>query len=256
MPLDDPKAMARFMDQVWELWIRPEITRRQQTGQLPANCGLWAAQVIMNFDKPVEVRLNEEVKAYLHAKAEDDRPVEIGDRVDLENDLERILDIELTELDPNAGHVTLLRHRGGWCVKFDFRYNAARVSEHISAASEFISGASMALENGMLRAFTEQLYAAVELMAKGELIMHYKSIYFSKKHGVISARYNMWGKLGNTSSEYPALLNRLTTLRRSARYLEGTFSLSTEEANEMLQTARSMLADLEKRVPKRPPAIF
>jgi len=61
----DLELNTRFVEQFFELWINPEIERRQKAGSLPKNFALYAAQVIMNFDAPTEVRLNEEVKAGL-----------------------------------------------------------------------------------------------------------------------------------------------------------------------------------------------
>jgi hypothetical protein len=54
---------SRFVAQFVELWIEPEIQRRRSESELPTNFSLFAAQVIMNFDEPVQVRLNEEVIA-------------------------------------------------------------------------------------------------------------------------------------------------------------------------------------------------
>jgi len=59
------------------------------------------------------------------------------------------------------------------------------------------------------------------------------------------------GKWGHTDQRYVNLLNRLSNLRGSARYLHRDFSLSTEEAGDMLDTAEVMFKTLQERTPER-----
>jgi uncharacterized protein (UPF0332 family) len=244
----DIELNTRFVEQFLKLWINPEIERRQKVGDLPENFTLHSAQVIMNFDAPTEVRLNEEIKVVLVGAFSE--PVENGKQVSV-NALENIKDILLTEDDPNAGYFTMILHRGNWFAGFDFRYNAAIASEHLEAARQFLDSASSSLEKGDFRVVADNLFSAVELMAKGLLLMHDKTVLTSKKHGIIHSRYNQWGYLGNTAELYTQLLNKLTSLRGSARYLHKDFNLPEEEAKKMIETAEDMYRDLEARIPKR-----
>jgi hypothetical protein len=57
--------------------------------------------------------------------------------------------------------------------------------------------------------------------------------------------------MGNTDPRYVQLLNRLTNLRGSARYLDKDFSLSPNEAKDMLDTAEDMLETLRNTAPER-----
>jgi hypothetical protein len=196
------------------------------------------------------VRLNEEVKAILRGRAT--RPIKKGELIG-EDDItpETLI---LTSEDPNAGHITVLSYKEKWLISFDFRRNAARIEETVAAAREFIDGAAEALQGGRLRPFSELLFAAAELTAKGELIMlPDRKLLESGSHGYLSRRFNLWGKLGNTNPAYVSLLNRLQDLRPAARYLEGDFSLSVSTAEEMLATAREALTRLEAIAPKRYP---
>lgn len=244
----DIELNTRFIEQFLELWINPEIERRQKTGNLPENFTLYSAQVIMNFDAPTKVRLNEEIKAVL--VGDFSRPVEDDEQVTVDV-LENIKEITLTEDDPNAGHFTMILHRGNWFAGFDFRYNAALISDHLDAARQFLDSASSSLERGYFRVVVDNLFSAVELMAKGLLLMHDKTVLTIKKHGVIHSRYNQWGHLGNTDEQYTQLLNKLISLRGSARYLHRDFNLSEEEAKSMIEIAEDMYLDLRAQVPKR-----
>jgi hypothetical protein len=72
----------------------------------------------------------------------------------------------------------------------------------------------------------------------------------SKKHNYIHNKYNWWGNLGNTDKSYVELLNNLSNLRSSARYLNSDLNLSEEQMNKMLFTAQKMYEDLLKNIPK------
>lgn len=245
----EAESNVRFVEQFFELWINPEIERRHKEGRLPEDFVLFAAQVIMNFDSPTEVRLNKEVKAVV--RGESSRPTTKGEMVSIDDMLEDIKTIELTQHDPNAGHLTMLLHRGQWFIAFDFRYNAKLVLEHLKTAQQYLDSAAASITRGHLRVFVDNLFSAVELTAKGALLMHNKTVFSSHKHGVIHSRFNQWGRLGNIDSRYTRLLNRLSSLRPGLRYVQKDVTLTTEEAESMLEIAKDMIADLGKRVPAR-----
>jgi hypothetical protein len=46
--------------QVFDIWINPEIKRRQAAGELKS--AIFAAQIILSFDDPPIIRFNNEVK--------------------------------------------------------------------------------------------------------------------------------------------------------------------------------------------------
>jgi len=95
----------------------------------------------------------------------------------------------------------------------------------------------------------DNLFSATELMAKGVLLLHDESMLSSKKHGRVSTRFNQWGHLGNTDPRFTGLLNKLSSLRSSARYLERELTVTPEEAQDMLAVAEVMFKDAEIRVP-------
>jgi hypothetical protein len=182
-----------FFKHISELYIDPEIDRRKQAGSLSDDFALYAVQVIRNHEGPVEVRFNNEVSAYVVGTFA--KPVSNGDEVSI-SELETITDVELTDRDPNAGHVTLLIHNGSWVGRFDLRYNASRSRDHLSTAREFLDAASVSLAKGHLRSMLDNLFSATELMAKGVLLLHDESMLSSKKHCRVSTRFNQWGTSG------------------------------------------------------------
>ena len=246
----DEEFGRNLMEQVLELWVNPEVERRREAGNLPDDFVLTAVQVIMNLDADApEVRFNEEVKAVAQGRAT--RAIEEGEDV-TEADLEGIEDIMLTDQDPNAGHLTMMFFKGHWLIAFDFRYNATRVAGTLGAAREFLDAATYALEQQHMRSFADNLFSASELMAKGILLMNPdEDLLRSKRHNFISSRFNLSGKWGHTDPRYVKLLNRLQNLRGSARYLDKDFSLSLEEAGDMLSTAEEMFETLRNSAPER-----
>jgi uncharacterized protein (UPF0332 family) len=239
-----------LMGQVLELWINPEIERRREAGSLPDDFVVTRAQIIMNLaaDAP-EVRFNKEIKAVAQFRAA--RAVEVGEDL-TEADIESIEDIMLTDEDPNAGHLTMMLFKGRWFIAFDFRYNATRIAAIVRAAREFLDAASFALRQHHLRPFVDNLFSATELMAKGLLLMWPdERLLNSRKHTFVSTKFNLSGKWGHTDQRYVSLLNRLSKLRGSARYLDKDFSLSADEAKKMLATAESMFGTLRDSAPER-----
>jgi uncharacterized protein (UPF0332 family) len=237
-----------FVQQFLDWWINPEIKRRYETAHISDNFILYAAQVIMNLNAPTEVRLNEEVKATVTGNLP--KKSQKGEQIFI-NELDTIEQIELTNKDPNAGHLTMLNHRGSWLVRFDFRYNAARCLNHLEAAREFLNSAALAVERTQLRVVIDNLFSACELMAKALLLMHDKRLMTSKNHRAVRNRYNQWGNLGNTDARYTKLLNELFSLRDSARYLDEELQLTVENARSMVVVAEGMFKDINASIPKR-----
>lgn len=238
------------LQEAFNLWVGPEIERRKQAGRIPATFVLNGAQVILNLDADApEIRLNEEVRATARIKA--NRAFQRGESVKA-SEVEEIYSILLTNLDPNAAHVTMVRIRNFWFVAFDFRYNSARANEAHAAAGEFLGCAESALDKGHARAFVENLFSAMELMAKADLLMFpdpEKVILKARSHGTISAKYNWLRQRGGIEPEYTTLLNQLTDLRPLARYLRGTVSLTPERMTQMLTSARELSNRLRSRIP-------
>lgn len=248
--MTDEELGQSLMRQALDFWINPELERRRQAGSLSDNFVLTRAQIIMNVDADApEVRLNEEIKAVGRFRAA--RAIEAGEEI-AEDDVEDLEDIILTDQDPNAGHLTMMLFKGRWLLAFDFRYNAARVEATMDAAREFLEVASLAFENGHMRAFVDNLFSAAELVAKGHLLLDPdETLLKTKKHTVISSRFNQERNLGNVEPRFVELFNELRNLRGSARYLDKDFSLSPQEAEEMLGTAKDMLETVQRTMPPR-----
>lgn len=250
-PLDE-QGVQRAMAAVFATWVEPELRRRIEEGRLPHGFRLEAFQLITDdAGVPCEVRLNEEVRAALRRRTR--REVEKDDVVlgDATVDVPELL---LTAADPNAGHFTAVQTGdGGWLTSIDVRVNARRAADHGEAAREFLNAAGASLKGGNLRAFAENLFGASELMAKAYLLTVPGS-NLGRRHGSVAGPFNLERRAGRVHESFAALLNRLTDLRSSGRYLSGDFALDAAEAAQMMATGEAMYRALYDVVPKRFPA--
>jgi hypothetical protein len=239
-----------ILEQTLQLWVQPELARRQSAGTLAHDFQLRQVQVLLEVDQPPTVRLNEEVRAVVRAVAQ--RAIQPGEEVG-EEDLGDIATILLTDADPNAGHVTMVLHRGAWWIAFDFRYNAGRVNEHIQAAREFLDSATADLEGRRLRSFCEALLAAAELLAKARLLqLPEPKVLRSKTHGTISSEFNRWARSWpDLHSGFAGVFNRLQELRGRARYLGGDLSLELSKAADMLAVIEATYTQIRATAPRR-----
>ncbi|MDI6772030.1 MAG: HEPN domain-containing protein [bacterium] len=248
----DDEMARRVVDQMMDLFVRPEIDRRKATGRISDDFELRAAQVVLNVDASPQVRLNDEVR--IAAKYRAAGPMKKGEKFPI--DPKRIVRLVLTDEDPNAAHITLLGLPAGgwvhWVLEFDFHYNATRTRAHAEAAREFLDTARDALDKGHLRTLVENLYGATELMAKGILLSIPDKVFMTTgSHRLIAARFDKWGDMGNVDKKYAKLLTRLWGYRGQARYLRGNFKLTAEKAREMLATAEEMFAAFQQQIPER-----
>lgn len=246
----DDASTKQIIANVLKTWVQPEIEARRAGGRLTPSFTLSKAQVIFDLESPRPVvRLNEEIRVVLLAKAA--RAIKGGETVAVE-DLSEIREIHLTDLDPNAAHVTLIFFRGSWHLAFDFRYNATRIGKLLDAARQFLDCAGFALNIGHLHAGLDNLFSAVELMAKSIILrLPDEKALKSKKHGYFATALNLWGKLGNVDPKFTELLNTLSEARGSARYLERPLPMDLDGARNRLALAEEMYAMVRAGSPTR-----
>lgn len=236
-----PGLAANLLQHIFSIYVQPELARRVQAGTpVPPGTPLFAIQAIFRVDRDAEVRLNEQVRGVLEARAK--RPLAAGEPVN-SNDISRIDAFHLAEADADAAHITALQFEDGWGIAWDGRYNAILITGHLESAQEFVALAEYALEHNLLRGFAENAFAAAELLGKALLLrIPDQRLLTARTHNAIKAEFNRWGKLGITDTQFPTLLNELGALRSQARYVRGDINLPRERAEEMLVTLRSLQA--------------
>ena len=109
------EAGSILFKQTMDIWITPEVKRRQEAGKLEVPLNLRAAQVVFCPDTTsTQVRINSEVKAIAQMKLKPGISKKAGEGV-FDNEVDGIGHIKLTEEDdPDCGHITLIYFNGEW----------------------------------------------------------------------------------------------------------------------------------------------
>ena len=233
------QGQRRNFEQMMNIFVIPEMKRRQESGKIPKLFNLWATQIIfLKKLKPI-IRLNTECKILFTAKVEDGCFKEKGLEIRM-NHIESVDDIKVTGGDGNKKHFSMVRIRDIWYYTFNFGYNKQRAKDIFKSAKEFYFSAKNDYRSKRWRPFISNICTTSELLAKSQLIQ-LPHIEDFKTHGYLQSEYNKWYKLGNVESEYRELLNEVFELRDKARYSESEFKISESKAKNFLSHATSML---------------
>jgi uncharacterized protein (UPF0332 family) len=219
------------------LFVYPEISRRQETGEIQKPLNLRSAQVLFFPDdrKPL-VRINSEIKAIGRVRLRVSK--EKGDPI-REDEIENLDEINRAEGDyPDCGHATLIRIRDRWTIAFDFRVNKSLARKHVAAAYEFLRSAERCVKPKDWHPFFDNLFSAAELSVRSILLTMREK---TQTHKGVSMRFNRFADLENVGPEYKKTFNRLYGVRDPARYLKGDITIPKEEALSMLRDVRGLI---------------
>jgi uncharacterized protein (UPF0332 family) len=239
------------------MYVIPELNRRERVGGVPPNFELHAVQILFETSANPEVRLNEQVQFVI--KVRDPSVLQTGQtargtrELGFDQLMDEIEDVSLASDDrPNAAHVTMVRHSRGWSLYVDLRYNAARMAEALSASREFLDAARASANRKQTRAFVTEIFTAVELLARAQLIIGPDPRLLNpRRHNLTRAAFNRYAKQGRVESRFSKLLNRLTDLRNPARYSLEPFSLAKSEVDTLLADAEELFRQIEALTPAR-----
>jgi len=246
---DSQTLEERFFQQMMDLFIGPEIRCRKSKGTVGEDFSLRAAQILFYVDgRAAEVRLNSEVEVEGEARLRLSCSFEPGEAIPVE-DIEGIT-LSLPEsVDPNCGHATFVRlGRSRWALAFDFRYNKALANQHLDLAEEFYATAALAREQGHTSACIDNLFSACELTVKAMLLgIRPAEIDRRTSHRAIGIGVNRFANAGMVSVDHSSAFNRLTGLRRNARYLDNDRKVDSQLIDELLSTVAEMVRDARAR---------
>jgi HEPN domain-containing protein len=245
-----PDIGPRLFQQLMDLWIKPEVERRQACGTLARPLPLRAAQILFFPDgRSPAVRINDEVTAKASMKLRDSVAKAAGEPV-FASEIESLERIEL--IDPehaDCGHATLVLIGESWHIAFDFRYHKSVAKEHLVTARQFLDAARFSIDRGAWASAVDNLFSAAELCSKALLVAFHDSDFAKRSsHASVHRRLNNWGKLGNVKPEYVTTFNRLSSWRAAARYPKGPFALSEQQARDCLAAIEDMYEFVLKRM--------
>jgi len=233
---------SKFFDDILNLWVIPEIQKRQDKYGLEKPFKLDSALLIFSVSETSpKVLLNKESQLKARVKLAKDVSVNPGDALTV-NDIEDIEELIVPQDDaPDSGYVAFLRFKDKWVLKFDLRYNKRLSNKHIRTANQFLEAAEFSLEKNNLIAFIDNLFSASELLAKAVLLtVPDRKLVNKATRRLIHFRFNEFTDLGNINPEHCKTFNRLANLRTKARYLKDDLSISKDDIKQLLNTVKEM----------------
>jgi len=244
-------ASQKFGEHVRELFVSyyvfPEILQRQRNGTAQRPFPLHAAQILFPFGsaQPV-IRLNDEVRTIAQVKLKPGIGKRAGDPV-YAQEIESLEGAEPPADDAGSQHVTILLLNGVWTVAFGFSFNLQLVMEHLAAADQFLQCARDATVRDHRRAAWYNLFCATELIAKATFMVLPNAGAMEFNHGPLKQHYNLFSHSGASLTKYSSTLNRLSRLRKQARYLSADFQVTPDELSNLLGSVEDMRREVEER---------
>jgi len=238
--MSGPEFTKTFLRKVIDIWVYPRIKELQNEGKLPKSYVLKAAQIVFNPNSPkVHVRLNSQVKCVIKAKVSEE--IHKNDPI-YEHQIKDIISFEIPKnrKNQNYGLITLVKIANRWYIHWDARYNKQKISEHIKAAKEFYETAKWALSRNYLRAFFENCFASAELSTHALVLILPQKIIKEPSHKATLKGLRLWSNLGNIDIKYLITLEKLNSLRASARYMASKDYLK-EDANKIVKAIEDLI---------------
>jgi uncharacterized protein (UPF0332 family) len=236
-----------LLNDIFNLFVLPEIKRRKETNSLPEPFVLKRAQIIFYPDgkRKNEIRLNSEVKVLADMKIKGGISKKKGEPI-YENEVEGLKGLRLTDKDdPDCGHITLVDIFNKWIIAFDLRYNKALAKKHVESAKHFHELAQFAFNKEYYASCLDCLFSAAELASKATLLPMADAKFRKRAtHYVIYSKYNQFADLGNVDPVFRETLNKLSSLRARARYFADV-PIVPEEIKTFLENVNNMIADAE-----------
>lgn len=246
-PLDDEGAQ-NFFNQVWKLWLEPEIKRRSKAENKSSY--IMPHLILVRFppNEKHQVLFNEEVKLRVKAKLTGSRKLNKYDRVYVDDIADYVEILELPEvLQKNDSYIIMIWHKKSWIIVFDFRQWKGETKEKYDKINEFIQTAKFALTNKHYSAFVDNLFSASELIIDITLLISLSSKIH--RHSSKTDRYARIQKQKTLEEQtFITTHNKLFALRPDARYAKNALHLEQNRAKRMLHIIETKYQKLEEPV--------
>lgn len=228
----DPQLGRTLVEQVFELWVNPELKRRglqlsrdeitQVVVEMPAH----------NGDLIVSLNQDAEIVAMTTAK----RDLKAGETVYLE-DIDQISDIHPTNVDPNSGWICYIHISERELVTFDLRPNKAKASALLQKAKEYLKAANSMADHSP-DVSLDNAHSAAELTVQAQMLLVRNE---TNNHRVRRRWFAGWTELENSPRHHSDLLFDLASQRSAARYGAERVALKPGRLEEILETVEEMV---------------
>lgn len=232
-PLEDPDFYEAVRTQLIELFLQPELDRRQTPR---AEFRQFAA--ILSPGGGVRVLIDEEVTWVAQARA--NRPIADGELVTTADfDAASITAIRPEAAGPDDGWAGLVDLPTQKMLVFNFHRNRGKARLHLERADEFYEVAVEALTGGRFGPATENLFAAAELaVMAGMLLIHDDP---TRAHHKREEHFVVWAEHGNAPMSQANALKALRAARPQARYCDDAPALDGADLIELASEVRAII---------------
>lgn len=237
---DETRLGVFIANQLFELWIEPELARRglvveEQTASVEK-----ALIVFRPGASAPDVRINDEAPLSLIARATRDldagEPVRASDIADIER-------VEPSGIDPNSAWIAFLALPDGRIrIAMDGRRNRAVARGYLARGREYLSAAAQLAEGELIAPAVDALQASYELgvRATKAVFADFDGVH-GKTHKAATRWIEGWARQRNVPSEHAKLAGRLVQLRAEARYTGDEVHLSRERLDALLESVSDFL---------------
>jgi uncharacterized protein (UPF0332 family) len=211
-------------------FVQPVLWARVGNGTWRPDDTLSSFRVVMTDGAPL-IQVNDEdrywtvpVAARSFAEGEEIAPAEL-------------ITYQAEAPDHELPYIAGTRTDGGWELSFDLDRPHPRRLEFLELAGEYVSAAESVLNIGLVRPFIGNAFHAAEHLARAELLCYpitTGETLAAHKHTHVASIYNLWARLGNTDAAFSDLLNKLSSVRPAANYLDKPLAWGEPEAREAL----------------------
>jgi len=243
-PCLPPEAAPALIDQIFKLWILPELEQRDSK---LGKDEIRAALVVMSPCTGVSVHINQEATLFVDIRST--RTISDGEAVTT-SDVTEILGLRPADLDPDAGWVAFADVGDVRLVAFDFRRNRKRAGRLITLADQYLKTATDALDSRRPGPAIENAFAAAELGVTAQLLLIDDAP--TRRHPEKRRWLKQWSKLGNVPEEHSRALAVLASLRRHARYGESQLRQDEGTIRDLIAEVQNLVGLARERVEQGP----
>lgn len=252
METNEKPGYERTIRQTMDVWVLPEILRRQAAGKLPTPVELSWVQVVFKSDGKNVVRINDEVRGTGGVRVKDPSKIKHQGGLIYDSDVKDILSINLVEDERDFGHITIFFHGDQAHLSFSAIYDASKSLKLVSISKEFLDSAEANLKADRLRTAVADLYFALENIAKAR-VMHFAEKAVQGKrgrtasHSIIKKTIRKYATSIQVFGEdfekcYELLFDAMN--KQNVRY-NPKFSVKKDDLTQALVCLREYLAQVE-----------
>lgn len=219
------EAVQNFIKQIHDLWVVPEISRRNFTDQIYGILIIFkpgGTEILFNGETRLRIEINQSVGGKLKVGA----PVTVEEFAK-----HKIKNIKVPEdIFNNYGFIAAVTINNQWTIYFNFAPNKKEAGEKIELAEEFIKAAE-SVTNKKVKLYN--LFQALEQAIHSTLLthpVHEKKVKKNKSHGSIKAMVNIGYREGNIPKQVSELFNKLFE-NRSTIYSPNETTIDVSKEN-------------------------